>query len=155
MDAASPLKGDTTCAIDAQLFSDGTATGFFDCADLAGSTFPSDISGPITSWKKVDDTITLSGTNVATFTTSSLTFVNQASAGTGSQYVMTVEPPGPIGAGETKTLKLTMRDPVWRDARIIDVNRPRIEVAGQLVFQDSSGTKNQDTILSSINPKLI
>jgi len=34
-----------------------------------------------------------------------------------------------------------MRDPVWRDARIIDVNRPRIEVAGQLVFQDSSGPR--------------
>jgi hypothetical protein len=62
MDAASPLKGDTTYSIDAQLFSDGTATGFFDCADLAGSTFPSDISGPITSWKKVDGKITLSGT---------------------------------------------------------------------------------------------
>jgi methane/ammonia monooxygenase subunit B len=92
--------------------------------------------------------------NVTGFTTSSLTFVNQTSAATGSQYVMTVEPAGPVAPGETKTLKLTLRDPVWRDARIIEVNRPRIEVAGQLVFQDSSGTKNQDTILSSINPKL-
>jgi hypothetical protein len=56
------FEGDSTYSIDAQLFSDGTATGFFDCADLAGSTFPSDISGPITSWKTVDGKITLSGT---------------------------------------------------------------------------------------------
>lgn len=61
MDAASPLQGTTTYSIDAQLFSDGTATGFFDCADLAGSTLPGDIQGPITSWKKVDGKITLSG----------------------------------------------------------------------------------------------
>jgi hypothetical protein len=62
MDAASPLKGTTTYSIDAQLFSDGSATGFFDCADLAGSTAEGDIFGPITSWKKVDGKITLSGT---------------------------------------------------------------------------------------------
>jgi methane/ammonia monooxygenase subunit B len=91
---------------------------------------------------------------VSDFTTSSLTFVNQTAAGTGSQYVMTVDPPGPIAPGETKTLRLTLRDPVWRDSRIIEVNRPRIEVAGRLQFQDASGTKNQDTILTSINPKL-
>jgi hypothetical protein len=34
------------------------------------------------------------------------------------------------------------------------VNRPRIEVAGLLLFQDASGIKNQDTILQSVNPKL-
>ena len=62
MDAASPLKGDTTYSIDAKLFSDGRATGFFDCVDLAGSTAPGDIFGPITSWKKVNGKITLSGT---------------------------------------------------------------------------------------------
>ncbi len=112
---------------------------------------------PQTSTLVVDVDVTNTGKapmNVTGFTTSSLTFVNQTSAGTGAQYVMTVDPPGPVAPGETKTLKLTLRDPVWRDARIIEVNRPRIEVAGQLVFQDATGTKNQDTILSSINPKL-
>jgi methane/ammonia monooxygenase subunit B len=113
---------------------------------------------PQTSTLVVDVDVTNTGKSPVTlnaFTTSSLTFVNQAAATTGSQYVMTVEPAAPVAPGETKTLKLTLRDPVWRDARIIDVNRPRIEVAGQLLFQDGSGTKNQDTILSSINPKLI
>jgi methane/ammonia monooxygenase subunit B len=92
---------------------------------------------------------------VTAFTTSSLTFVNQATAGTGAEHVMTVEPQTPIAPGQKQSVKLTLRDPVWRDARILDVNRPRLEVAGQLLVQDSSGSKNQDTILSSLNPKLI
>jgi methane/ammonia monooxygenase subunit B len=91
---------------------------------------------------------------VSGFTTSSLTFVNQASARTGTPYVMTVSPATPIAPGQTQTLTLTLRDPVWRDARILDVNRPRLEVAGQLLLQDASGTKNADTILSSLTPKL-
>ena len=113
---------------------------------------------PQTTTMSIDVDVTNSGKsplNVTGFTTSSLTFLNQASAGTGAQHVMTVEPNAPVAPGETKTLKLTLRDPVWRDARIIDVNRPRIEVAGQLLLQDGSGTVNQDTILSSVSPKLI
>src|ERR1700730_7342089 len=93
--------------------------------------------------------ITLKG-----FTTSSLTFVDQASAGTGAEHIMVISPQGAINPGETKTLNLTLRDPVWRDARMIEVNRPRIEVAGQLQFQDASGTQSQTTIASSVNPKL-
>jgi hypothetical protein len=66
-----------------------------------------------------------------------------------------VDPPGPINPGETKTLKLTLRDPVWRDARLIEVNRPRIEVAGQLLLKDTSGTENAVTIVSPVNPQLL
>src|SRR6202165_2109109 len=93
--------------------------------------------------------ITLKG-----FTTSSLTFVDQATAGTGADHVMVISPAGTINPGETKTLNLTLRDPVWRDTRMIEVNRPRIEVAGQLLFTDASGTQSQTTIASSVNPKL-
>jgi methane/ammonia monooxygenase subunit B len=89
------------------------------------------------------------------FTTSSLTFVDQASAPTGAEHVMSISPQPTVAPGETKTFNLTLRDPVWRDTRMIEVNRPRIEVAGQLLFQDSSGTKNATTIASSVNPKLI
>src|SRR6266581_3371010 len=94
--------------------------------------------------------ITLKG-----FTTSSLTFVDQAAAGTGAEHVMVISPQGAINPGETKTLNLTLRDPVWRDTRMIEVNRPRIEVAGQLLFTDASGTQSQTTVASSVNPKLI
>jgi methane/ammonia monooxygenase subunit B len=89
------------------------------------------------------------------FTTSSLTFVDQASAPSGAEHVMVISPAGTIAPGETKTLTLTLRDPVWRDARMIEVNRPRIEVAGQLLFADASGTQNSATIASSVNPKLV
>ena len=94
--------------------------------------------------------ITLKG-----FTTSSLTFVDQAAAGTGAEHVMVISPAGAINPGETKTVNLTLRDPVWRDTRMIEVNRPRIEVAGQLVFADASGTQSQTTVATSVNPKLI
>jgi hypothetical protein len=81
--------------------------------------------------------------------------VDQASAGTGAEHVMMIEPNATINPGETKTLKLTLRDPVWRDARMIEVNRPRIQVAGQLLLQDASGAQNQVTVESQVNPKLI
>lgn len=89
------------------------------------------------------------------FTTSSLTFVDQASAPTGAEHVMSISPQPTVAPGETKTFNLTLRDPVWRDTRMIEVNRPRIEVAGQLLFKDASGATNQTTIASSVNPKLI
>jgi methane/ammonia monooxygenase subunit B len=94
--------------------------------------------------------ITLKG-----FNTASLTFVDQGGAGTGTDHVMTVDPQGPINPGQTKTLKLTLRDPVWRDARLIELNKPRIEVAGQLVFADANNQEDRVTIISAINSKLL
>jgi Monooxygenase subunit B protein len=113
---------------------------------------------PQTSTLTMDVDVTNTGKSPVTlkgFTTSSLTFVDQASAGTGAEHVMSISPQSVIAPGETKTLNLTLRDPVWRDTRMIEVNRPRIEVAGQLLFQDSSGTASRATIASSVNPKLI
>jgi methane/ammonia monooxygenase subunit B len=113
---------------------------------------------PRTSTLTMDVDVTNTGKAPVTlkgFTTSSLTFVDQASASTGAEHVMWIWPLSTVAPGETKTLSLTLRDPVWRDTRIIDVNRPRIEVAGQLLFQDASGSSSRATIASSVNPKLI
>lgn len=90
------------------------------------------------------------------FTTSSLTFVDQASAGTGAEHVMTIEPQATINPGETKTLRLTLRDPVWRDTKMMSADRPRISVAGLLLFQDASGARNQNqiSIATGVIPKL-
>src|SRR5919199_5712081 len=113
---------------------------------------------PQTSTLTMDVDVTNTGSSPVTlkgFTTSSLTFVDQASAGTGAEHVMSISPQPTIAPGETRTLNLTLRDPVWRDTRMIEVNRPRIEVAGQLLFQDSSGSSSRATIASSVNPKLI
>jgi methane/ammonia monooxygenase subunit B len=113
---------------------------------------------PQTSTLTMDVDVTNTGKSPVTlkgFTTSSLTFVDQASAGTGADHVMSISPQSTIAPGETKTLSLTLRDPVWRDTRMIEVNRPRIEVAGELLFQDSSGTQSASTIATSVNPKLV
>src|SRR6202521_4536311 len=45
-----------------------------------------------------------SPTTLKGFTTSSLTFVDQAAAGTGAEHVMVISPQGTIAPGETKTL---------------------------------------------------
>jgi methane/ammonia monooxygenase subunit B len=122
------------------------------------TVLPKDASydpGTSTVMMTVDVTNTgKSPATVAGFTTSSLTFVNAATATAGTPYVMSVSPATPIAPGQTQTVTLTLRDPVWRDARILDVNRPRLEVAGQLILQDTSGAKNADTLLSSLTPKL-
>ncbi len=113
---------------------------------------------PQTSTLVMNVDVTNKGTTPMTltgFTTSSLTFVDQTKAGAGAEHVMVISPAATVAPGQTQTLSLTLRDPVWRDARMIEVNRPRIEVAGQLLFQDSGGAQNQTTIETSVNPKLI
>jgi methane/ammonia monooxygenase subunit B len=113
---------------------------------------------PQTSTLVMTVDVTNKGTSPMTlngFTTTSLTFVDQTQAAAGAEHVMVIAPAATVAPGQTQTLTLTLRDPVWRDARLIEVNRPRIEVAGQLLFQDGSGTQNQATINTSVNPKLI
>jgi methane/ammonia monooxygenase subunit B len=113
---------------------------------------------PQTSTLTMNVDVTNSGRTPITlkgFTTSSLTFVDQTAAGTGAEHVMVIGPQNTIAPGETRTLNLTLRDPIWRDARMIEVNRPRIEVAGQLLFQDGGGGQNATTIETSVNPKLV
>jgi hypothetical protein len=43
---------------------------------------------------------------------------------------------------------------VWAGERLIEASNPRIEVAGQLVFQDNSGALTRTTVSSSVIPKL-
>jgi methane/ammonia monooxygenase subunit B len=83
------------------------------------------------------------------FTTSSLTFLNGA-----TQQSLVVDEPDPIEAGQTQTLHVTLRDPVWVSERLIELSNPRIEMAGQLVFQDSVGSRTRATVASSVIPKL-
>jgi hypothetical protein len=43
---------------------------------------------------------------------------------------------------------------VWNSERLIEASNPRLEVAGQLVFQDSSGARTHATVGSSVIPRL-
>jgi methane/ammonia monooxygenase subunit B len=127
-------------------------------AAVFANALPKDASfDPQTSTLTMNVDVTNTGSVPMTlkgFTTSSLTFVDQASAGTGAEHVVVITPTNTVAPGETKTLTLVFRDPVWSDTRMIEVNRPRIEVAGQLLFQDQAGAQNQTTVASSVNPKL-
>jgi hypothetical protein len=60
MDPTSPLQGTTAFGIHATLYSDGTAKGHVNCVDQVGGTFPGNIFGEVTSWKRnLDGSITL------------------------------------------------------------------------------------------------
>src|SRR6202521_463986 len=106
-------------------------------------------------------TMDLLATNVGTvpmrlqgFNTSNLTFVNDITGASTTDHPLIVDGPLQIDAGQTQTLHLTLSDPVWAADRLIETSNPRMEVAGQLVFQDNSGGQTHVTILSSVIPKL-
>ena len=106
-------------------------------------------------------TMDVLATNVGTipmrlqgFNTSNLTFVNAVTGASTTDHPLIVDGPLQIDAGQTQTLHLTLSDPVWADDRLIETSNPRMEVAGQLVFQDNSGGQTHVTILSSVIPKL-
>src|SRR5881398_1739632 len=55
-------EGRSSWGLEVQLFSDGSASGFFDCVDQQGDFFPGNFFGPVTSWSRnPDGTINLHG----------------------------------------------------------------------------------------------
>jgi hypothetical protein len=87
------------------------------------------------------------------FNTSNLAFATDT-PDTTAGHQLVVDAPAAIEVGQTQILHLTLRDAVWAAERLIEVNNPRLEVAGQLVFQDSSGARSHATVGSSVIPKL-
>jgi methane/ammonia monooxygenase subunit B len=83
------------------------------------------------------------------FNTAGLTFTNTTSP-VGHQ--LAIDDQSAIDANQSRLLHLTLRDRVWADERLIETNKPRMEVAGQLVFHDNNGTRTRVTIASSITP---
>ena len=60
MDPTSFAQGTTAFGIHATLYEGGTAKGHINCVDQAGSTFPGNIFGEVTSWEgSLDGSITL------------------------------------------------------------------------------------------------
>jgi hypothetical protein len=111
---------------------------------------------PDTSTLQMDVLATNTGTRsirLQGFTTSNITFLSNAFDASAS-HPLIVDGPNVIDAGQTQTLHLTLRDPVWNSERLIEASNPRLEVAGQLVFQDSSGARSHATVGSSVIPRL-
>jgi methane/ammonia monooxygenase subunit B len=111
---------------------------------------------PDTSTLQMDVLATNTGTRsirLQGFTTSNITFLSNAFDASAS-HPLIVDGPNVIDAGQSQTLHLTLRDPVWNSERLIEASNPRLEVAGQLVFQDSSDARSHATVGSSVIPRL-
>jgi methane/ammonia monooxygenase subunit B len=111
---------------------------------------------PATSTLQMDVLATNTGSRpmrLQGFNTASIAFVTDAPT-SGASHPLVVDGPAAIEAGQTQTLRVTLRDPVWAADRLIESNNPRLEVAGQLVFEDGSGARTHATVGSSVIPKL-
>jgi methane/ammonia monooxygenase subunit B len=88
---------------------------------------------------------------IQSYTTSYLTFANQAVTKENTGHVLTV-PDGVVAPGQTKKIKLVMMDHTWIQDRMIPIHEPQMTVAGVLTFVDQSGTINRVTINASMVP---
>ena len=100
--------------------------------------------------------ITNTGTSPVTLTafrTSYLTFVNPAARSPESgEYQMTAEPAAAVGPGQTSTVTITLPGSVLQTEEILPIGKAQMEMAGVLELNDASGTRNMDTVLTSLNP---
>ena len=86
--------------------------------------------------------------SVTLFTTSTLTFMNNASEG----RRVIVEPSDAIYPNETKSLTLSMRDSVWEEERMMPIGEALMSVTGVVTFENQDGQKNRITVQMPLNP---
>ena len=86
--------------------------------------------------------------SVTLFTTSTLTFMNNASEG----RRVIVEPSDAIYPNETKSLTLSMRDTVWEEERMMPIGEALMSVTGVVTFENQDGQKNRITVQMPLNP---
>jgi hypothetical protein len=86
--------------------------------------------------------------SVTLFTTSTLTFMNNASEG----RRVILEPNVAIFPNETKSLTLSMRDSVWEEERMMPIGEALMSVTGTVIFENQEGQKNLVTIQMPLNP---
>jgi len=86
---------------------------------------------------------------LANFTTSTVTFSSNPAADASR---LAVEPGNVIGANETKTLKLTMRDQLWYTERLVPIGEAQMVMTGVVTFVNSAGQKNRLTVQAPLRP---
>jgi methane/ammonia monooxygenase subunit B len=110
---------------------------------------------PARSTLSMDVRATNSGSaamTLASFTTSTLTFVNPAVAP--AEHMLVADLPATLQPNESRLLRLTMQDVVWTEERLIEVDKPRIDIAGLLVFKNTEDVEDRVAVRSSVTPKL-
>lgn len=90
-----------------------------------------------------------SAMSVAGFNTSTLEFLSHTSHGVRK---VVVEPNEAILPNETKSLKLSMRDPVWEEERMMPIGEALMSVTGVVIFKNQEGQKNLVTVQLPLRP---
>ena len=91
--------------------------------------------------------------SLSRFIIGNLAFDNQTAATAGADHVMTVDSTQPIQPGETRLLKVTMRDQALEDERLIPLDQPMLAIGGLLTFEDAGGVRNLVTVQSDLVPE--
>ncbi|HKF19209.1 MAG TPA: methane monooxygenase/ammonia monooxygenase subunit B [Candidatus Dormibacteraeota bacterium] len=87
------------------------------------------------------------------FRTSYLTFVNTTARSPESgEYQMTATPAGTIDPGQTQTVQIKLPGSVFQQEELLPIGKAQMEVAGVLELTDALGTRNMDTVLTSLMP---
>jgi methane/ammonia monooxygenase subunit B len=79
-----------------------------------------------------------------------------APAGTPAESLATVTPPGPIQAGETRQMTITVDAEELKAGNLLPLNDAQVRITGLMFFKDSSGAKAASEInelSSGILPK--
>jgi methane/ammonia monooxygenase subunit B len=89
--------------------------------------------------------VTNDGTSPATLTefqTSNLTFVAAGEEASEGDSELSIEPSGEIAPDETTTLTLVVTDPRFESENLIPIGEAQLQVAGLLIFEDTSGDRS-------------
>lgn len=87
------------------------------------------------------------------FRTAYLTFVNPTARSPESgEYQMTATPAGTIDPGQTQTIEIKLPGSVFQQEELLPVGKAQMSVAGVLELTDALGTRNMDTVQSSLTP---
>lgn len=128
-------------------------------AQVATANAQNAIYNPSSNTLQLISTVTNTGTSPVTlnsFRTGNLTFLNPLGGGLPHgdyEYEMTsVSPQGPLAPGQTATVTITIPGAVLQQQELLPLGQAQYVVAGVLEFADSGGTRNFDTVETSLNP---
>jgi methane/ammonia monooxygenase subunit B len=120
-------------------------------ATASGATYD-----PATKALLMDVQVTNEGDQPMTLTRfiiGNLAFDNQTVATASSDHVMTLDSTAPIQPGETRLLKLSVRDQALEDERLIPLDQPMLAIGGLLTFENAAGVRNLVTVQSDLVPE--
>jgi methane/ammonia monooxygenase subunit B len=86
------------------------------------------------------------------YAASTVEFKNQALE-PDAEHLLVVEPGGPINPGQTRTLTLTMQDPIWEETQLLTRLEAQLRFGGVLIFEDAAGVLNVISIDTALLPE--